>query len=176
MSTLEMVRTRVLIRVDNCLDMDLNRRKPGAGTITDIDESAARRDLAEEEVKRARAGHWPTLDFIAGYTGGESQSLSELNQRVSIRLVSSCEGKRRQPGLLERFLLRACCLQLLMGFTETVDALDHLRRPIEGRTIIQHRLAEDRINVGQLLDACGTVQQGECARRTGGYGWPSKKA
>ncbi|WP_347911633.1 TolC family outer membrane protein [Pseudomonas grandcourensis] len=39
------------------------------------------RDLAEEEVKRASAGHWPTLDFIAGYTAGESQSLSELNQR-----------------------------------------------------------------------------------------------
>ncbi len=38
-------------------------------------------DLAAEEVKRARAGHWPTLDFIAGYTAGESQSLSELNQR-----------------------------------------------------------------------------------------------
>jgi protease secretion system outer membrane protein len=39
------------------------------------------RDLAEEEVKRASAGHWPTLDFIAGYTAGQSQSLSELNQR-----------------------------------------------------------------------------------------------
>ncbi|WP_053160931.1 TolC family outer membrane protein [Pseudomonas sp. P1.8] len=38
-------------------------------------------DLAEEEVQRAKAGHWPTLDFIAGYTAGESQSLSELNQR-----------------------------------------------------------------------------------------------
>lgn len=38
-------------------------------------------DLAEEEVKRARAGHWPTLDFVAGYTAGESQSISELNQR-----------------------------------------------------------------------------------------------
>ena len=38
-------------------------------------------DLAAEEVKRASAGHWPTLDFIAGYTKGESQSLSELNQR-----------------------------------------------------------------------------------------------
>jgi len=38
-------------------------------------------DLAEEEVNRAKAGHWPTLDFIAGYTAGESQSLSELNQR-----------------------------------------------------------------------------------------------
>jgi hypothetical protein len=45
-----------------------------------------------------------------------------------------------------------------MDFTEIVKALDHLRRPIEGRTIIQHQLAEDRINVGQLLDACGTVQ------------------
>lgn len=38
-------------------------------------------ELAKEEVRRARAGHWPTLDFVAGYTAGESQSLSELNQR-----------------------------------------------------------------------------------------------
>ncbi|MGH8438625.1 MAG: TolC family outer membrane protein [Pseudomonas sp.] len=38
-------------------------------------------DLAEEEVQRAKAGHWPTLDFIAGYTAGDSQSISELNQR-----------------------------------------------------------------------------------------------
>ncbi|WP_449433567.1 TolC family outer membrane protein [Pseudomonas putida] len=38
-------------------------------------------DLAEEEVQRAKAGHWPTLDFVAGYTAGTSQSLSELNQR-----------------------------------------------------------------------------------------------
>ena len=38
-------------------------------------------DLAEEEVKRAKAGHWPTLDFVAGYTAGDSQSISELNQR-----------------------------------------------------------------------------------------------
>ncbi|QXI45978.1 MULTISPECIES: TolC family outer membrane protein [Pseudomonas] len=38
-------------------------------------------ELAEEEVKRARAGHWPTLDFVAGYTASSSQSISELNQR-----------------------------------------------------------------------------------------------
>ncbi|WP_194790364.1 TolC family outer membrane protein [Pseudomonas sp. UFMG81] len=38
-------------------------------------------EIAEEEVRRAKAGHWPTLDFVAGYTAGESQSLSELNQR-----------------------------------------------------------------------------------------------
>ncbi|MFJ4389322.1 TolC family outer membrane protein [Pseudomonas soli] len=37
--------------------------------------------LAEEEFKRAKAGHWPTLDFVAGYTAGKSQSISELNQR-----------------------------------------------------------------------------------------------
>ena len=38
-------------------------------------------DLADEEVKRAKSGHWPTLDFVAGYTAGDSQSISELNQR-----------------------------------------------------------------------------------------------
>ncbi|MBM7062099.1 TolC family outer membrane protein [Pseudomonas sp. UL073] len=38
-------------------------------------------DLAEEEVNRAKAGHWPTLDFVAGYTAGESETISTLDQR-----------------------------------------------------------------------------------------------
>lgn len=37
--------------------------------------------LTEEEVKRAKAGHWPTLDFVAGYTAGESETISTLDQR-----------------------------------------------------------------------------------------------
>ncbi|WP_137819715.1 TolC family outer membrane protein [Pseudomonas sp. 2FG] len=38
-------------------------------------------NAAEEEVNKAKAGHWPTLDFVLGYTSGESESVSTLNQR-----------------------------------------------------------------------------------------------
>lgn len=37
--------------------------------------------VAQEEVKRARSGHWPTLDLVLGYTDSESDSLSTINQQ-----------------------------------------------------------------------------------------------
>ncbi|MFZ6049214.1 TolC family outer membrane protein [Pseudomonas sp. CR3202] len=37
-------------------------------------------DIAEEEVNRAKAGHWPTLDFVAAYNDTESDSVSTQNQ------------------------------------------------------------------------------------------------
>ncbi|MBT8765443.1 TolC family outer membrane protein [Metapseudomonas boanensis] len=37
--------------------------------------------IAEEEVKRASAGHWPTLDFVAAYNDSESDSVSTQNQK-----------------------------------------------------------------------------------------------
>jgi len=45
---------------------------------------AARRlgvSVAAQEVAKARAGHWPTLDLVAGYTAADSESLSTLDQR-----------------------------------------------------------------------------------------------
>ncbi|MBO3275890.1 TolC family outer membrane protein [Pseudomonas schmalbachii] len=37
--------------------------------------------VAEEEAKKARAGHWPTLDFVAGYTYGKSETISTIDQK-----------------------------------------------------------------------------------------------
>lgn len=37
--------------------------------------------VAEEEVNRAKSGHWPTLDLVLGYTNSESDSLSTINQQ-----------------------------------------------------------------------------------------------
>lgn len=36
--------------------------------------------LAEEEVKRASSGHWPTLDLVVGYTDSESDTISTIDQ------------------------------------------------------------------------------------------------
>lgn len=38
-------------------------------------------DVAAEEVSRAKAGHWPTLDFVAAYNDSESDSVSTQDQR-----------------------------------------------------------------------------------------------
>lgn len=37
--------------------------------------------IADEEVNRAKGGHWPTLDLVLGYTDNESESLSTINQQ-----------------------------------------------------------------------------------------------
>ncbi|UVE16262.1 TolC family outer membrane protein [Pseudomonas sp. LS44] len=37
--------------------------------------------VAEEDVNKAKAGHWPVLDFVAGYTAGDSETISTLDQR-----------------------------------------------------------------------------------------------
>lgn len=37
--------------------------------------------VAEQEVAKARAGHWPTLDLVLGYTAADSDSLSTVDQR-----------------------------------------------------------------------------------------------
>lgn len=39
------------------------------------------RQVAEEEVNRANGGHWPTLDFVLGYTDSESDSITTIDQK-----------------------------------------------------------------------------------------------
>lgn len=38
-------------------------------------------NTADEEVAKAKAGHWPTLDLVLGYTAADSETLSTQNQR-----------------------------------------------------------------------------------------------
>lgn len=38
-------------------------------------------EVAAEEVKRASGGHWPTLDFVLGYTDSESDSITTIDQK-----------------------------------------------------------------------------------------------
>jgi protease secretion system outer membrane protein len=37
--------------------------------------------VAEEEVNRAKSGHWPTLDLVLGYTDSQSDSISTIDQQ-----------------------------------------------------------------------------------------------
>lgn len=51
---------------------------------TDSPSIKARRlsvNSADEDVAKAKAGHWPTLDFVLGYTAADSESVSTLNQQ-----------------------------------------------------------------------------------------------
>lgn len=38
-------------------------------------------ETSNDEVAKAKAGHWPTLDLVLGYTAADSESLSTLDQR-----------------------------------------------------------------------------------------------
>ncbi|MCO7572960.1 TolC family outer membrane protein [Pseudomonas chlororaphis] len=51
---------------------------------TDSPSIRARRlnvNTADEEVAKAKAGHWPTVDLVLGYTAADSETLSTQNQR-----------------------------------------------------------------------------------------------
>ncbi|PWB34090.1 channel protein TolC [Pseudomonas sp. SDI] len=51
---------------------------------TDSPSIRARRlnvNTADEEVAKAKAGHWPTVDLVVGYTVADSETLSTQNQR-----------------------------------------------------------------------------------------------
>lgn len=37
--------------------------------------------VAEEEVNRAKSGHWPTVDLVLGYTDSDSDSVSTIDQQ-----------------------------------------------------------------------------------------------
>lgn len=53
-------------------------------------EIAAQRysvEVAEQEIRKNRAGHAPTVDFIAGYNKSSSESISTRNQDSTVRSV-----------------------------------------------------------------------------------------
>lgn len=105
-------------------------------------------DLAEEEVKRARAGHWPTLDFVAGYTAGESQSISELNQR----------NRYASIGLEVNFPLyngggtSALTRQASANSFKALDELDATRQEVVSSTTREYRGVQSGANRIQALE------------------------
>ncbi|WDY55562.1 TolC family outer membrane protein [Pseudomonas sp. PSKL.D1] len=83
-------------------------------------------ELAEEEVKRARAGHFPTLDFVAGYTAGESQSISELNQRNHYSSI----GLEINIPLYSGGSVSALTRQASANSSKALDELDATRQEV----------------------------------------------
>lgn len=92
-------------------------------------------ELAEEEVKRAKAGHWPTLDFVAGYTAGESQSISELNQRNHYSSV----GLEINIPLYSGGSVSALTRQASANSSKALDELDATRQEVITGTTREYR-------------------------------------
>lgn len=95
-------------------------------------------DLAEEEVKRARAGHWPTLDFVAGYTAGDSQSISELNQRNRYASI----GLEANFPLYNGGGTSALTRQASANSYKALDELDATRQEVISGTTREYRGVE----------------------------------
>jgi len=91
--------------------------------------------LAEEEVKRARAGHYPTLDFVAGYTAGESQSISELNQRNHYSSI----GLELNIPLYSGGGVSALTRQASANSSKALDELDATRQEVISGTTREYR-------------------------------------
>ncbi|AHZ76875.1 MULTISPECIES: TolC family outer membrane protein [Pseudomonas] len=92
-------------------------------------------ELAEEEVKRARAGHWPTLDFVAGYTAGSSQSISELNQRNHYSSI----GLELNIPLYSGGSTSALTRQASANSSKALDELDATRQEVISDTTREYR-------------------------------------
>ncbi|MNG81161.1 Outer membrane protein TolC precursor [compost metagenome] len=92
-------------------------------------------NLAEEEVKRAQAGHWPTLDFVAGYTAGTSQSLSELNQRNHYSSI----GLELNIPLYSGGGVSALTRQASANSSKAQDELDATRQEVISGTTREYR-------------------------------------
>ena len=92
-------------------------------------------ELAEEEVKRARAGHWPTLDFVAGYTAGSSQSISELNQRNHYSSI----GLELNIPLYSGGSTSALTRQASANSSKALDELDATREEVISGTTREYR-------------------------------------
>ncbi|MFJ2982802.1 MULTISPECIES: TolC family outer membrane protein [unclassified Pseudomonas] len=92
-------------------------------------------ELAEEEVKRARAGHYPTLDFVAGYTAGESQSISELNQRNHYSSI----GLELNIPLYSGGGVSALTRQASANSSKALDELDATRQEVISGTTREYR-------------------------------------
>ncbi|MFK8329831.1 TolC family outer membrane protein [Pseudomonas sp. BJa5] len=92
-------------------------------------------ELAEEEVKRASAGHWPTLDFVAGYTAGESQSISELNQRNHYSSI----GVELNIPLFSGGGVSALTRQASANSAKALDELDASRQEVISDTTREFR-------------------------------------
>lgn len=92
-------------------------------------------ELAEEEVKRASAGHWPTLDFVAGYTAGESQSISELNQRNHYSSI----GVELNIPLFSGGGVSALTRQASANSSKALDELDASRQEVISDTTREFR-------------------------------------
>ncbi|WP_372028309.1 TolC family outer membrane protein [Pseudomonas kurunegalensis] len=92
-------------------------------------------ELAEEEVKRARAGHWPTLDFVAGYTAGSSQSISEINQRNHYSSI----GLELNIPLYSGGSTSALTRQASANSSKALDELDATRQEVISDTTREYR-------------------------------------
>ncbi|MFJ4453023.1 TolC family outer membrane protein [Pseudomonas sp. NPDC089392] len=92
-------------------------------------------ELAEEEVKRARAGHYPTLDFVAGYTAGSSQSISELNQRNHYSSI----GLELNIPLYSGGSTSALTRQASANSSKALDELDATRQEVISGTTREYR-------------------------------------
>ncbi|MGE8306957.1 MAG: TolC family outer membrane protein, partial [Pseudomonas kermanshahensis] len=92
-------------------------------------------ELAEEEVNRAKAGHWPTLDFVAGYTAGSSQSISELNQRNQYSSI----GLELNIPLYSGGSTSALTRQASANSSKALDELDATRQEVISGTTREYR-------------------------------------
>jgi protease secretion system outer membrane protein len=61
--------------------------RQGLASSPDIQAAQQNLRIAEQEVKRSRAGNYPTLDLVASKDRSSASSVSTINQRISQNVI-----------------------------------------------------------------------------------------
>ena len=83
----------------------------------------------------------------------QQQLLIQLVSSALMLFVGFCNGQQRLVLLAGRFQFAVDCSQV-------VELAGHLGRPVKGRVIVQHQLAEDFVDAVELLQARGSGDRG----------------
>ncbi len=121
-------------------------------------------ELAEEEVKRAESGHWPTLDLVLGYTNSESDSVSTIDQQN--RYASA--GLELNMPLFSGGAVRARVRQALASSEQAGEELKATREEVLSATTREFRgVQSGATRIRALAKAVASSERAQDSARKG---------
>lgn len=90
----------------------------------DIAAAQKKVDIAMQELKKARAGHYPTIDFIASHNRSRSDTVTTINQKNTLNAV----GLQLSFPIFSGGYVNATVEQAVSSLAQATAEFDHTRR------------------------------------------------
>lgn len=100
---------------------EANRNSP------DIAAAQKKVDIAMQELKKARAGHYPTVDFIASHNRNRSDTVTTINQKNTLNTL----GLQLSFPIFSGGYVNATVEQAASSLAQATAEFDHTRRQTE---------------------------------------------